>query len=401
MLVVAYEVKVLNKTKTTMKNHHLKFSRLLAAVLIFAATVTQAFPQQHVQAAGIGHRSLTLIAGALDGGSKSGGTVSHRFDLDLPADANSVGSIKFEYCTTAANAVVSDTCVAPTGLDASGASILNEAGITGMDMHASGTSFYLSKSPTFALSSLTTVSYTISGIVNPNYGSSVPDTNKTFFVRVTVYTGTSADGTVIHEGTVAASTAEPIKLDGIMPESLVFCTGATVSTTAGVPDCTTATSGSILFSQLFSPVLTATATSQMAASTNAGSGYIITVNGPTLTNGTNTITALTSADTSKHGNSQFGLNLKANTIDTTPIGAEIAPASNGTNYRGQATPLSGYETADTFKFNSGDTVADSANATAGGTDAQIYTVTYIANVPGSLPAGRYASTLTYICTPKF
>jgi hypothetical protein len=189
-----------------------------------------------------------------------------------------------------------------------------------------------------------------------------------------------------------------------MPESLVFCTGGTVSTTSGVPDCATATSGAVSFNQLFSPTDTATATSQMAASTNAGSGYIITVNGPTLTSGSNTITAMTttaSGDLGVHGISQFGLNLKANTTSTSnpAIGTEVAPAANGTNYKGQS--LTGYASVDHFRFVTGNSVANSANGGAGGTDAQIFTASYIVNVPGSQPAGTYTTTLTYICTPTF
>jgi hypothetical protein len=186
-----------------------------------------------------------------------------------------------------------------------------------------------------------------------------------------------------------------------MPESLVFCTGGTVGTTSGIPDCSTATSGAIAFNQLFSPTDTATTTSQMAASTNAGFGYVITVNGPTLTSGSNTITAMTTATTGVHGQGQFGLNLKANTTATsTPaIGTEVAPAANGTNLRGQA--ISGYNSVDNFRFVSGENVANSASGGAGGTDAQIFTVSYIVNVPGSQPAGTYTTTLTYICTPTF
>jgi hypothetical protein len=81
------------------------------------------------------------------------------------------------------------------------------------------------------------------------------------------------------------------------------------------------------------------------------------------------------------------------------VGIEVAPAANGTNYKGQAT--TGYNTVDNFKFTTATAVADSANGGAGGSDAQIFTVTYIVNVPGSQPAGTYTTTLTYICTPTF
>jgi hypothetical protein len=139
----------------------------------------------------------------------------------------------------------------------------------------------------------------------------------------------------------------------------------------------------------------------MAASTNAGFGYSITVNGATLTSGSNTISAMGSATTGVHGLSQFGMNLVANTTTTsTPaVGSNVAPTANGTNYKGEA--VSPYDTPDTFKFVTGNIIADSANGGAGGTDAQIFTASYIVNVPGSQPAGTYTTTLTYICTPTF
>jgi hypothetical protein len=101
------------------------------------------------------------------------------------------------------------------------------------------------------------------------------------------------------------------------------------------------------------------------------------------------------------GTSQFGMNLKLNTTatSTVAVGAEVTAAANGTSLRGQA--ITGYNTADTFKFTTGDPVANSANGGAGPTNAQIYTVSYIANVAGNQASGLYTSTLTYICTATF
>jgi hypothetical protein len=135
----------------------------------------------------------------------------------------------------------------------------------------------------------------------------------------------------------------------------------------------------------------------MAASTNANGGYIVTVNGSTLTSGANSITAMSSATTSVPGTGQFGMNLKANA--TPAVGVEVAPAANGTTLKGQAS--AGYNTVDTFKFTTGDTVANSANGGSGPTNAQIYTISYMVNVPGSQIAGSYTTTLTYVCTATF
>jgi hypothetical protein len=341
-------------------------------------------------AAQITARRVTLQPGVTDGGSKPGGVVDHFYEFTLPG-SNSVGSIKFLYCTTASGA-----CTTPTGLITTTATLGSETGATGFSIDTDDVngSPYITRTAA-AVGSNVAVTYQLQTITNPTA------TNSTFYVRISTYTSTDTTGSALDTGTVAASTATQILLDGTMPESLVFCTGGTVSTTAGVPDCATASSGSVSFNQLFSPTDTATATSQMAASTNAGSGYVITVAGPTLTSGSNTITAMAATAVGVRGTSQFGLNLKANTTSTsTPaVGTEVAAAANGTNYKGQA--AANYNTVDQFKFGTGDTVANSANGGAGATDAQIFTISYIVNVPGSQAAGTYTTTLTYVCTPTF
>lgn len=372
-----------------MKKHHNKLiQRLFSLLAISTLLLVQFFPLSSVGASQITSRSLTLVAGATDGGSKPGGVVGHNFSFTIPGGSD-VGSIKFLYCTLAGG-----TCVTPTGLVTTSATIDSQTGATGFTMvNTTNGEPYLTR--VAANITAQAVTYLLGSVTNPT------TTNQTFYVRISTYASEDATGSPIDTGTVTASTATQIVLDGIMPESLVFCTGALIGKTDGVPDCATATSGVISFNQLFSSTDTATATSQMAASTNAGSGYNITVNGPTLTSGSNTITAMGSATTSMKGVSQFGLNLKENTITASnpAIGIEIDLESNGTNLKGQA--LTGYNTQDNFKFTTGDSVADSAYSGAGGTDAQIYTVSYIVNVPGSQPAGTYTTTLTYICTPTY
>lgn len=364
--------------------------RLLTATLLVGALLLQTLLPNSASAAQIINRSLTLQAGVSDGGSKPGGVVRHFFQFQLPG-GSTVGSIKFEYCTIAAGA-----CTTPTGLVTTSSTLGAETGVTGFSINNTlgNGSPYLTRSAA-AVGSNVNVSYRLDTITNPT------TTNETFFVRITTYASTDTTGASTDAGTVTASTATQIILDGTMPESLVFCTGETVTTTAGVPDCSTATDGLISFNQLFSPTDTATAQSQMAASTNAGFGYIITVNGPTLTSGANTITGMPATALGVRGTAQFGLNLRLNTTltSTVAIGADVAPGANGTNYRGE--PGADYNVVDQFKFVTGETVAASTNGGAGGTDAQIFTVSYIANVPGSQPAGTYTTTLTYICTPTY
>lgn len=354
-------------------------------VAVLGATISQGF----VSAAQITIRSLTLQAGATDGGSKPSGVVNHLFNFSVPSSAG-VGSVKLEYCTTA-----SGTCTMPTGLLTTSATLgANSGAISGLSLvNTTNGAPYLTR--TAAAVTPGSVTIRLDSVTNPSTA------NQTFFVRITTYGSTDTTGASVDLGTVTASTANPIVLSGTMPESLIFCTGGTISTTAGIPDCSTATAGAVTFDQLFSPTDTATAKSQMAASTNATNGFSITVAGPTLTSGSNTIPAMAAATTGVRGTSQFGMNLKLNTTatSTVPAGSEIAPVSDGTSLKGQA--ITGYDVADTFKFASGDSVANSANGGAGPTNAQIYTSTYIVNVAGSQTAGTYTSTLTYVCTATF
>ncbi len=370
------------------------------SLVLVLATVTSAFQQNTVYGVQLDSRSLTLqsnTAGTI-GGSTPGGTVNHEFKFTIPTGGN-VGSIKFEYCTTAADAPA-QSCATPIGLTTTGAALGTSSGVTGWssvvtpDTHT----VYVTRSAANVTAS-TVATIQVRNITNPSA------TNATFYARISTYVSTDTSGTAVDTGSVAASTATQILLSGIMPESLVFCAGKTITVNTGVPDCSVATLADVKFDRLFSPSDTAVATSQMAASTNAKYGYVITVTGPTLTSGSNTITAMTSAGASTHGTAQFGMNLKANTTATTTpaTGAEVSLASDGTNLRGRA--LAGYNTVDTFKFvpapATPDPVADSAQGGAGPTNGQVYTTTYIVNVPGNQLPGTYTSTITYICTPTF
>jgi hypothetical protein len=372
-----------------------KIFQWVCAVILLVSVVVL-LPAHQADAAQITARSLTLEAGATDGGSKPGGVVKHLFQFTLPTSGN-VQSIQFKYCTTPADTGAL-TCVMPTGLVTTSATLTAQNGATGFSMvNTTNGAPYLTRSAA-SITGPQAVSYEFSTITNPSAA------NQTFFVRISSFTTSNATGSATDTGSVAASTANPIVLTGIMPESLVFCTGGTVGTTGGFPDCTTASSGAVSFDRLFSPTDTAIATSQMAASTNAGSGYVISVFGTTLTSGSNTITAMSTSgtgDPAVRNSAQFGANLKANTtgVSTPAVGAEVAPSANGTNYRGEA--LVGYNTVDRFRFVSGENLADSGNTVLGASDSQIFTNSYIVNVSGSQAAGTYTTTLTYICTPTF
>jgi hypothetical protein len=141
-----------------------------------------------------------------------------------------------------------------------------------------------------------------------------------------------------------------------------------------------------------STTATNTGTSLMSANTNNTTGYSVAVTGATLSAnaGVDTIDPMTAGGASARGTSQFGLNLMANSVATaTPeaFGADV------TGFAGTAAAKTGYNTANSFKFD-----ATAANAIAGSTaptNNNLFTVSYIANIGGVTHAGAYATTLNY------
>src|SRR5205814_1908628 len=128
--------------------------------------------------------------------------------------------------------------------------------------------------------------------------------------------------------------------------------------------------------------------SQFAVGTNSVSGYITYVLGTTMTSGNNTIKALSSPTPSFPGNSQFGINLRANTIPT--VGEDPFAAGNGA-------VTSNYNTPNLFMYSSGDALVTSLTPS----DFNRMTVSYLANVKPSQPAGIYSSTFTYLAVANF
>lgn len=381
------------------------------------------FQPTEVQATNLGARTLTLLAPTTPfddddvGGSQPSnglgteGTANHQFTIDIPTSTN-VDTIRFEYCTTAAAVPGGIDCDVPTGVDASGASVGVGAGSNGdTDWTISSQTATTLVLDGTAEDMVGVKTFLLEDVINPDGSAcATTDPNCTFFVRITTYDG-GTGGTEIDSGTVAAATALQIELEGTMPESLVFCVGQEITEDNDVPDCSSVTTGNVSFNKLFTPEDAAWATSQMAASTNAVSGYIITVNGPTMTSGLNTISAIGAAGvTSAPGTSQFGMNVvendEPNTVNpgnpaVSPASADVTEPLGNTLHNGTATgdySTGGNDATALFAFLSGNTVANSGGAAS---DSQVFTATYIVNVPGSQPAGTYNSTLTYICTPTF
>jgi hypothetical protein len=128
---------------------------------------------------------------------------------------------------------------------------------------------------------------------------------------------------------------------------------------------------------------TETVAHTISASTNGTDGYVITVQGATLTSGSNTVTAIggTSA-ASNAGTEQFGLRITASGGN----GSVTSPYNHASNYAYDAT---------------GSTADEIASDADGDDVTTIYSVRYLGNISGTTEAGSYNATLTYVITAGF
>jgi|SRR5688572_17053780 len=337
-----------------------------AAVAVMVAAVIPAWP---VSAAQITGRKFTLS------NSNGGAASNYTFDSAALPSGTAVRSVKAEACTAA-----SGTCNTPSGFSAAAASIAGQPTGLGATSAWSDDSNAANLRITHA-SNVTAPS----GVVNIQWTGATNPTadNTTFYLRVTTYSD-AAYTTAVDTGTVAVSTAEQITVNATVDETLTFCTGTSGITNAS---CSGATGSAVNLGTL-TPSTTGASTSQIGVSTNASSGYAITVSGTTLTSGSNEVDALAAQTASAQGGEQFGLNLRDNA--TPNIGTDVSGS-------GTAAATANYNTADQYRFVSGDIIASKNSADA----HRLFTVSYIANVAGNTPAGAYTTNLNFVATATF
>lgn len=140
--------------------------------------------------------------------------------------------------------------------------------------------------------------------------------------------------------------------------------------------------------------LTRTGTASFSVRNYTSYGYAVQIIGNSPSNGTHTLTNIGSAAASSQGTEQFGINLVANTSPATFGANPVQVPSSDFSF---GTAATGYSTANTYQYNSGDTVAE-ATKSSGETD---YTVSFIANISSQTPAGEYSGLQTLVCTGTY
>ena len=348
----------------TLNNAKQLVSRLGIATLLLALIPLQ------VSAAQITARSVTLSSSSA---AAANATTSYTIKFTVPTVGTSIKSFKADVCTTA-----SGVCTTPAGFLNTTSTLASQPVNFG-----AGAGWTVSTGTAGSLRMLNAANVTNpSGAQTVVFGNvqNPTTTNQTFYLQLTTYSD-SAWTTVIDTGSVATSTANQILLTASVPETLSFCvyTGAN----CGV-------GGNSVSLGTLSSAATNSGFSLMDVGTNASSGYVVTVNGLTLTSGANTIAAYAGA-ASVIGTSGFGINLRANT--TPAVGTDVTVGA----FPSIGTYGASYGTVNTFNFTTGDIVAQSA----GPTNNNTFKVSYVANIGTAQAAGAYATTFTYICTATF
>ncbi len=306
------------------------------------------------------------------GSSNTSVVTQHQYSFTLMSTSN-IGSIFFQYCSN--SPLIGTPCTAPAGLNVSGAVLSAQSGEAGfiVDPATNANSILISRAP--AANSAIPVSYTFTNITNP----STP--GQTVYVRVGVYATNNGTGPYTDEGSVAFAPVSPVQVSGFVPPFLIFCVGVTVS-----GDCSSQSGQLLNFGEL-SDKQPSFATSQFAGATNDPGGYVVFVNGLTMTSGSNTINALASPTGSIVGTSQFGMNLRANT--NPGVGSD----SSGL---GTATATPDYNVPNAYVFKNQQVIGSPLP-----TNFNLFTVSYLVNISENQAPGVYNTTLTYVATAAF
>lgn len=340
-------------------------TRISAAILLLGCAFTFSLVGRSLAVVvELTDRSLTI------GTPVASATTTHTFNFNF-TNATPVGSIQFEYCTSPLEGV---TCTTPNGLNAAGAGLAAQTGATGFGLLSATTNnIIITRAPTVNASGTAMIEFT--NIVDPS------DIGP-FYVRISSYTTQDATGAEDAYGAVVSSITQGVSITTQVPPTLEFCVGISIP-----GDCSTATDNLVELGYLNSSTASA-GKSQMEVATNAANGASITAQGTTMTSGNNEITALTTPTVSAPGNSQFGINLRANSNPS--VGAD--PTGPGVMQ-----PTTNYNRPDEFMFQNGDVLA----TTTATTDVRTFTVSYLVNVSPDQAPGVYNTTITYIATATF
>lgn len=313
------------------KLHRLSRGLYLVVASVVGAVAIVPFLEQTVFAAG----QLTTRSIEMSDSTASTSSVTYTVQFNF-ATTNNIQGIVVDFCDN--SPIIGDTtCSLPGGF-----SITASPTVSGQSSNAScnlstfTSAGQLNSNRTLTLTAASPVSMTagctgsfnLTSVTNPNTA------NHTFYARIytyatsggaTGYTVANPDAGAVHidHGGIALSTAANITVTAKVQEQLTFCVYTGANCGAGGTAVTLGTNG--VLSSSLSYVDKST---KYDVQTNALSGAVVRVKGPTLTSGANTIAALSSTPTAYAANtSQFGIC----TYQSAGTNLAITANYNGTN----------------------------------------------------------------------
>lgn len=353
---------VANWHARTLTWHYISLEYVLAIFLAMVVIVSPASAAMRLQ-----ERSLYMNS------SEAGATTFYRVAWRYMSP-DPIGSVEMLFCE---DPIPYHPCVAPAGLNVSGATLAQQSGETGFSITSrSANRIVLSRTavtPTNPMSA-----YTLDNVINPS------DSDRAFSIRLKTHTSNNASGPQVDFGSMRAQVTPGVEIATQVPPMLIFCLAEQVA-----ENCVS--TNQIHYDDMgeLRPDTTLTSQSQMAVGTNATGGFAIVAHAAPLSAGTNVIASPTSPTASQQGVNQFGINLVANnspTVGNDPEG-EWANAVASPNY----------SQPDRYMLQSGDVVAYSPNVSL----MKKFTVSYVVNSSPNLRAGVYTTTINFIATGRF
>lgn len=339
--------------------------RLRTAVLI-TVLLCSLLPLRVAHAEQLDRRSLAVSD------TLASATAKHTFGFVYMTSGMPIGAVEFLYCDSPLEDL---PCIAPAGVDASGAILSGQTGETNYAIASTtANSIVLSRTASVP-DTLARSTYAFNNIVNPSAA------RKSYYVRIHTYSNVG-DSNYIDFGSVVNTTGTKIHIETEVPPILKFCVGVNIR-----GDCETA-DGNLVDLGVLDTHYAGVGTSQMQVATNAEFGVAISVYGTTMTSGNQTLPPLVNPTASAPGNSQFGMNLRRNS--SPQVGED--PRGSGMVF-----PTARYDIPNRFTYTSGDVVAMGIVPTL----PQTLTVSYLANISGGQMPGVYNATMTFVCTGVF
>jgi hypothetical protein len=371
---------------------------VLAAMVLTIAALLPSFLTSHVYAAQITSRTIKMS-------SSAAGATGVSYEVSFkPGSGYTLKGMVVEFCKDSP-IIGYATCTSPGGSFGVGSS---PSVTTGGDLTGTWTPGQLNSQRTLTLSNATgtavttasTVTFTVSSVTNPTPSVS---TDQTFYARIYTYSDStlpaaytvSAPGAYSDSGGIALSTANQVSVAGTVQETLTFCvSGISVSAS----DCTAATVPTLELGHNSPKVLDSTVRDTVNAysqlTTNAGGGAAVRMKNSNSCGGlskdggsTCQITAASATpNTIAAGNALFGVLVSSETMSVPSI------YGTASNY-GMDTTTSGNNVTSSY----GSLVASST----GVLDKEDTTYTFAASASNTTPAGVYTAIMTLIATGTY